>query len=132
VRGDAECKSRKLNRSVPAMVRAKFYKFRLVLYQQEALDKVRNDHKLHHDGHNTAEPRISEHFFVKNLREKVQAVGGNNCSICASHEPVKKRPTVPILTSRRGQLVMFDLTEYYVSVRGSAYIFSTDAHGVYV
>jgi hypothetical protein len=117
VRGDAESKKRKLARSVPSVIRAKIFKFRLVLYHKEALEKVRKDHAAHHDGHCTAELRINEHLFIKGLRLKVEAVGGNNCSVCASHEPVKKKPTVPILTERRGQLVMFDLTKFYVPVR---------------
>jgi hypothetical protein len=117
VRGVGDTKKRKIERSVPSMVRSKFYKYRLVLYKSEALAKIQEDHNIHHDEHNTAEPRLNEMYFVKGLREKVQAVGGNNCSVCASHEPVKKKPTVPILTSRRGELVMFDLTKFYVPVQ---------------
>ena len=77
---------------------------------------MKADHERNHDGHNVAEPRISERYLIRNLRDKVTAVSGNNCSICAAHEPVKKKPIVPILTTRRGQLVMFDLTQFYVSV----------------
>jgi hypothetical protein len=123
VRGNDESKKRKLARNVPAMVRSKLYKFRLVLYHKEALEKVRLDHSTHHDGHCTAETRLNHRYFIKDLRKKVQAVGGSNCSVCASHEPVKKKPTVPILTSRRGQLVMFDLTKFYVAVRAFVGIF---------
>jgi len=120
VRGHSESKKRKLARSVPSMIRSKLYKFRIVLYHKEALEKVRQDHSVHHDGHCTAEIRLNEQFFIKNIRQKVEAVGGNNCSVCASHEPVKKKPIIPILTSRRGQLVMFDLTKFYVQVRQSS------------
>jgi hypothetical protein len=52
-----------------------------------------------------------------NLRAKVQSVGADNCSVCATHAPVPKKPVQPILTSRKGELVMFDLTKFYVMVR---------------
>jgi hypothetical protein len=83
---------------------------------KHSLAIVLDDHLEHHDGHNCAEPRIAETYYIHNLREKVQQVGGNNCSTCAVHEPIKKKPVDPILTTRRGQLVMFDLTKFIVPV----------------
>jgi hypothetical protein len=117
VRGDGDSKKQKVARSVPAMVRSKLCKLRLVPYHSEALRLVKADHRQHHDGHNTAEDRLGAQYLIHDLRAKVMAVGGNNCSVCATHEPVKKKPTMPILTERRGQLVMFDLTKFYVPVR---------------
>jgi hypothetical protein len=115
-RGDAEYAKRINQRSVPSMVRQKFFKFRRVLKKQESVEMVFKDHAIHHDSHNTAEPRLNERYMIVNLRKKVLAVCGNNCPVCAAHAPVKKKPIVPILTSRKGELVIFDLTKFYVPV----------------
>ena len=117
VRGEGETKKRKMCKTVPGMIRSKLYKYRLVLYRKEALQKVLTDHHIYHEGHNTAEPRLLELYFIKDIRNKVKAVSGDNCPTCRTFEPVKKKPIVPILTTRRGQLVMFDLTKFYVPVQ---------------
>ena len=101
---------------IRGIVRAKLYKHRLVPRKREALRLVRADHSAHHDGHNVAEPRLAERYLIKHLRAKVAAVGANNCCVCATHETVPKKPVDPILTKRKGELVMFDLTKFYVSV----------------
>ena len=114
VRGDDMCKARQESLNITSIVRNKFYKFRRVPRQREGLQIVRRDHQEHHDGHNVAEPRIGHDYLIADLRKKYQAISGNNCPVCAAHEPIKKKPVEPILTTRRGELVMFDLTEYYV------------------
>ena len=114
VRGDDMCKARQESLNITSIVRNKFYKFRRVPRQREGLEIVRRDHEEHHDGHNVAEPRIGHDYLITDLRKKYQAISGNNCAVCAAHEPIKKKPVEPILTTRRGELVMFDLTEYYV------------------
>jgi hypothetical protein len=115
VRGQDMCKKQEASQNISSKIRSKFYKIRRVLKEKESLAIVRLDHSLHHDGHNVAEPRLNQDYMIHDLREKIKAVDGNRCPTCASHEPVKKNPIVPILTTRRGQLVMFDLTKYYVS-----------------
>jgi hypothetical protein len=115
-RGDGETKCRKEAKNVPSRLRDKLFKFRRVPMAKEALKIIQVDHDEHHEGHNTSETRINEKFYIDNLRKKVIAVGGNNCSICAPHAPVLKRPVQPILTTRKGELVMFDLTKFYVPV----------------
>ena len=110
------CKKRKDERGIRSTVRAKFYNIRRVPRRQQSLDVVQQDHDRYHDGHNVSEPRLGQMFMIEHLRDKINAVDGNNCSVCAIHQPVKAKPIQPILTSRRGQLVMFDLTQFYVPV----------------
>lgn len=117
VREGADTRKQMANKSVPSAIRAQFYRFRLVLYKQEALHTVASDHAIHHDGHNSAEIRINQRYKIHDLRLKVQAIDGNNCPVCATHAQVPKKPVQPILTTRKGQLVMFDLTKFYVIVR---------------
>lgn len=124
VRGKGDYSKRRLGRSVPSMVRQKLFKYRRVLMRREAMETVTRDHTLNHDGHNTAEIRLNEHYFIVDIRTKVQSVGGNNCAVCAAHEPVRKKPIIPILTTRKGELVMFDLTKFYVPVRQTLYSLS--------
>jgi hypothetical protein len=116
LRGGQKHKKRTAKQSMPSIVREKFFNLRRVLKKAEAEAMVARDHSTHHDGHNPAEVRLNEHFVIFDLRAKIGAVGGNNCTTCASHEPVRKKPVEPILTSRKGQLVMFDLTKFYVEV----------------
>ena len=115
IRGGITAKQ-KAKQKIRGLVRAKLFKYRLVPRRREALALVKEDHAQHHDGHNVAEPRLSEQFLIRDLRAKVSAVGANNCCICAAYEPVPKKPVVPILTSRKGELVMFDLTQFYCPV----------------
>jgi hypothetical protein len=123
VRG-AEGRKRVEGKSVPSTIRSQLFKVRMVPYAREALRIVATDHNAHHDGHNTAEVRLNERFKIPDLRAKVQAVGGNNCSVCAEHAPVPKKPVKPILTSRKGELVMFDLTQFYVPVTAHKTLFA--------
>lgn len=116
IRGGITAKQ-KAKQKIRGLVRAKLFKYRLVPRRREALALVKEDHAQHHDGHNVAEPRLSEQFLIRDLRAKVSAVGANNCCICAAYEPVPKKPVVPILTSRKGELVMFDLTQFYCPVQ---------------
>ena len=116
------CKKRKEDRGIRSTVRAKFYNIRRVPRKQQSLDIVQDDHNRYHDGHNGAEGRLGQMFKIDHLRDKINAVDGNNCPVCATHQPLKAKPIQPILTSRRGQLVMFDLTQFYVPVRLHAYV----------
>ena len=115
-RGEGECKNRVASKNIPSEMRTKLFKYRRVLRANETMTIIRQDHMNNHDGHNTAEIRLNEKYYIVGLRSKVMAVGGNNCTICAAHATVQKKPVQPILTSRRGQLVMFDLTKFYVPV----------------
>jgi hypothetical protein len=117
VRGEGESKNVKEAQSIRFVLKAKWFKRREVLRHAQSLDVVLADHREHHDGHNVAEPRLSSKYVINNLREKVNAVDGNKCQVCATHEPVKKKPITPICTTRKAQLVMFDLTKFYCPVR---------------
>ena len=92
------------------------FKYLRVLKRLESSKIIRRDHRGRHDGHNAVEGRLAHRFMVTNLREMVVSVGGNNCSICAVYEPIKKKSVPPIITERKGQLVMFDLAKFYVPV----------------
>jgi hypothetical protein len=116
VRGPGDSKQCINDKSITSIVRSKLFHTRLVPTRREALPIVRADHREHEDGHNTAEGRLAETYYIVNLRVKHAAVSGKNCPTCAAFEPVKKKPVDPILTTRRGQLVMFDLTKFYVPV----------------
>ena len=91
MRGDNNSKIRTAKKKIPSVVRDKLYKFRVVPKQREALELIQEDHLTNHDGHNTAETRLNERYLIKGLRKKVEAVGGNNCSVCVP----------PMLQSRR-------------------------------
>jgi hypothetical protein len=115
-RGNDTYKARIQNQSVTSMVRSKLYMKRLVPRKNEALFLIKRDHIENHDGHNAAEGRFATKYLIRDVRAKILAVCGPNCPLCATHESVKKKPAQPIVTSRRGQLVMFDLTKFYVEV----------------
>jgi hypothetical protein len=87
------------------------------LKKREAIKIIRTDHQENHDGHNVSEGRLSLLYMIPNLREKVNSVGGHNCKTCAKHEPIKKKSIQPITTERKGELVMFDLAQFYVPVQ---------------
>jgi hypothetical protein len=116
VRESQNHKKRTAKQSFSSKIRQKMYNTRRVLRHAEALQVVAKDHAVHHDGHNTAETRLDQQYYIHELRAKVAAVGGRNCTTCATHEPLRKKPVQPILTRRKGQLVMFDLTKFYVPV----------------
>ena len=110
-------KKRKDARSITSVVQARWHNMREVPRHQESLQIVQQLHDANHQGHNVLQARLSQKFFIPNLAAKCLAVSGNNCKVCATHEAVKKKPAGAILTSRRGELVIFDLTKYYCPVR---------------
>lgn len=116
IRSGGETKKRNANKSIISKVKQKFAKLQEVPKYRESLEIVQEYHNHTHEGHNTVEYRIGKKFFIPNLSAKVLAVSGNHCPICAVHEAIKKKPPEAILTSRRGELVMFDLTKFHVPV----------------
>lgn len=104
------------NTSVASLVRGKLFGLKEVLGKNAALRIVLEDHKAHHDGHNAAEPRLQKLYVIYNLRAKIMAISGENCPLCKVYAPIPKKPPMAILTRRRGELVMFDLTKFYVTV----------------
>ena len=103
---------RRRDRSVPSHIRSKLFNTRIVPKAKHIMRIILEDHD--HFGHNKAEYRLSTKYRIHGLRELVQSVSGNNCPVCAKFQPIPKIPTRPIVTSRRNQLVMFDLTQFYV------------------
>jgi len=106
-----ESKSRKGKKSIQAKVRSHLYHRRLVPTASEIEAIVLADHR--HDGHNSAEDRLLRKYYIENIRKVVQDCI-RNCTICETFQCIPKIPTQPIITSRFLQLVMFDLTQYYV------------------
>ena len=99
----------------------------MVPKKAEILGILRADHR--HDGHNGAESRLTKTYHIPNLRELLGAVSGLNCQICAKFRPIQKIPSKPIVTSRRCQLVMFDLWKMPVPEDdGSLYVLTVIDH----
>ena len=116
VRGGGDSKQRKQEKSITSLVQAKWHKYREVPRYNDSLQIVQAAHNANHQGHNILQARISQTFFIPGIAAKCIAVSGRNCQTCATHEAVKKKPTQSILTSRRGELVIFDLTKFYCPV----------------
>ena len=86
---------------------------RIVPERKDVYDILQRDHARYHDGQNKMEERLTEKYYMKGLRVLCKQVCAKNCPICAEWQaPVKKEPEV-ILTTRRMQLVQFDLTAFY-------------------
>ena len=115
MRGANASKKQEEKQSIGFKVRVKWHGLLEVPRQAESIRIIQEAHNMNHHGHNILQARIGNKFFIPGLAAKCVAVSGNNCPVCAKHETVRKKPVESILTSRRGQLVMFDLTKYYLS-----------------
>jgi transposase InsO family protein len=109
----AESVKRKQERTPAADARKHIFRRRYVPRADEIEAIIAKDHT--HSGHNAAEMRLRDQYMIVNLRKRVNAVHADNCPICDKFKPIKKIPTRAILTSRRLQLVQFDLTKFYVT-----------------
>ena len=108
---------RREGRNITSVAQAKWHNLRMVPRHADSLRLVKSFHEATHQGHNILQARLSEKFFIPNLSQKCMDVSGANCSVCSTHAAVPKKPANAILTSRRGELVIFDLTKFYVPVR---------------
>lgn len=107
---------RKESRSITSVAQAKWHNLRMVPKHADSLRLVKSLHEANHQGHNILQARLSQKFFIPGLSQKCMDVSGGNCSVCSTHAAVRKKPANAILTSRRGELVMFDLTKFYAPV----------------
>ena len=108
----SESAKRKQERTASSDTRKHVYRRRYVPRADEIDEIIAKDHT--HSGHNASEMRLRDQYLITNLRQRVESVHGDNCPICDKFKPIKKIPTRPILTSRRLQMVQFDLTKFYV------------------
>ena len=89
-RHGGETTKRANGKTIISTIRGKWYGLQEVPQYHDSLALVRAYHNNSHEGHNTTEFRLGQKFFFPLMADKIAAVSGQNCSICAIHEPIKK------------------------------------------
>ena len=101
--------------SVPAQLRNAISEWRTIPFADEEWDIVANEHAKNHKCTNTLERTVSLHYAVPNLRDIALEVR-KRCTECEKFAPPHKVGPTWILTKRKGQIVMFDLSKLSITL----------------
>jgi hypothetical protein len=102
-------RGRRVRKSLPRKINAANSPWVLVPRMGRMWEIIEEDHREHHDGHNRAEPRLGNKYFIPGQRAFIAHAHSLCVDVCQIFDTMPKGCVTPIITTRVMQLLMFDL-----------------------